>query len=79
MPTLHVRNVPDVLYEALRKRAEEQGTSIGAEAIAALQRAMRTDLAGVREVLADYEPRRPTARRGTPPAAELVREDRDRR
>jgi len=79
MPTLHVRNVPEALYEALRQRAEAQGTSIGAEAIAALERAMRIDLAGVREMLADYEPRRPTARRGTPAAAELVREDRDKR
>lgn len=79
MPTLHVRNVPEALYEALRRRADEQGTSIGAEAIAALQRAMRTDLVGVREVLADYHPHRPVAKPGTPSAADLVREDRDRR
>ncbi len=79
MPTLHVRNVPEALYEALRRRAEEQGTSIGAEAIAALQRAMRTDLVGVREVLAEYHPHRPTAKPGTPSAADLVREDRDKR
>jgi plasmid stability protein len=32
--TLHVRNFPDQLYEALRARAERQGRSIGAEAIA---------------------------------------------
>ncbi len=79
MPTLHVRNVPEPLYEALRRRAEEMGTSIGAEAIAALERAMRSDLLGVREVLAEYHTHRPTARRGTPSAADLVREDRDRR
>ncbi len=78
MPTLHVRNVPEALYEALRHRAEAQGTSIGAEAIAALQRAMRTDLVGVREVLAEYYPHRPIAKPGTPSAADLVREDRDR-
>src|SRR6266436_4978478 len=37
MATLHVRNVPDELYEELRKRAERDGRSIGAEAIALLR------------------------------------------
>jgi ATP-dependent Clp protease ATP-binding subunit ClpC len=32
--TLHVRNVPDDVYEALRVRAEREGRSIGAQAIA---------------------------------------------
>ncbi len=36
MATLHARNVSDHLYEALRLRAEENGRSIGAEAIAIL-------------------------------------------
>lgn len=52
MPTLHVRNVPEALYDALRQRAEALGTTLSAEAIAALERAMRTDLVGVRELLA---------------------------
>jgi plasmid stability protein len=34
--TLHVRNVPDRLYERLRRRAEANGRSIGAEAVALL-------------------------------------------
>jgi ATP-dependent Clp protease ATP-binding subunit ClpA/plasmid stability protein len=34
--TLHVRNVPDALYEALRARAQTRGRSIGNEAIAIL-------------------------------------------
>jgi plasmid stability protein len=33
MATLHVRNVPDGLYEALRDRAAVNGRSIGAEAV----------------------------------------------
>lgn len=33
MATLHVRNVPEPLYEALRRAAEENGRSIGSEAI----------------------------------------------
>jgi plasmid stability protein len=40
MATLHVRDVPDELYEELRKRAERDGRSIGAEAIALLRFAM---------------------------------------
>ena len=36
MATLHVRNVPDALYEALRSRARVRGRSIGNEAIAIL-------------------------------------------
>jgi hypothetical protein len=33
MATLHVRNVPDDLYERLRRQAEGNGRSIGAEAV----------------------------------------------
>jgi Clp amino terminal domain, pathogenicity island component len=33
MATLHVRNVPDELYERLRAQAESDGRSIGAEAV----------------------------------------------
>ena len=33
MATLHVRNVPDELYERLRLQAEAEGRSIGAEAV----------------------------------------------
>ena len=40
MATLHVRNVPDELYEELRTVAERDGRSIGAEAITLLRSAM---------------------------------------
>ena len=40
MATLHVRNVPDELYEELRVSAESDGRSIGAEAISLLRRAL---------------------------------------
>jgi plasmid stability protein len=36
MATLHVRNVPDRLYERLRRSAERNGRSIGAETVALL-------------------------------------------
>ena len=37
MATLHVRNVPDDLYERLRVQAEAEGRSIGAEAVQLLE------------------------------------------
>jgi hypothetical protein len=37
MATLHVRNVPDPLYERLREHAEANGRSIGAEAVQLLE------------------------------------------
>ena len=48
MATLHVRNVPDELYEELRASAERDGRSIGAEAITLLRFALseRTGIFG---------------------------------
>jgi plasmid stability protein len=40
MATLHVRNVPDELYEELRTAAARDGRSIGAEAIKLLRAAL---------------------------------------
>ncbi|HEY6962749.1 MAG TPA: Clp protease N-terminal domain-containing protein [Gaiellaceae bacterium] len=40
MATLHVRNVPDELYEELRAAAERDGRSIGAESVILLRRAL---------------------------------------
>src|SRR3954466_8180112 len=40
MATLHVRNVPDDLYEQLRAAAGQDGRSIGAEAVALLRGAL---------------------------------------
>ena len=40
MATLHVRGVPDDLYEALRTRAERNGRSIAAEALSILEPAL---------------------------------------
>ena len=79
MSTLHVRNVPDGLYDALRKRAEDRGSSLSAETIRLLGRALEADRPEVRELLEAIEKTRPTGRRGAPAAAELVREDRKRR
>lgn len=79
MAILHVRNVPEDTYEALRKLATERKTSIASEVIRLLRRALRTDAAGIRALLDDIERQRPVARRGAPSAARLIRRDRDGR
>lgn len=37
MATLHIRNVPQAVYEALRSRAERSGRSLNAEVIETLE------------------------------------------
>ena len=78
MATLHVRQVPDELYEALQRQAQERRSSIAKEAIRLLSRALRTERAGVQQLIDEIEAHRPVARRGTPAAAALIRQDRDR-
>src|SRR3954454_19296777 len=46
MATLHVRNFPDPLYEALRRAAEENGRSIAAMSIALLNESLSTGRRG---------------------------------
>lgn len=79
MATLHVRNVPDETYEALRGRASERRTSISAEAIRLIERGLRTDRLGVETILHRVEGTRVRARPGAPSAADLIRQDRDER
>ena len=79
MSTLHVRNVPPEIYASLRRRARERKSSISVETIRLLARALRVDRPGVRELLEEIESDRPVARRRTPSAAALIREDRTRR
>jgi len=79
MATLHVRNVAESTYEALRERATGRRTSISAEAIRLIERGLRTDRLGVEQVLSRIEATRPKARPGAPSPAELIRRDRDAR
>ena len=79
MATLHVRQVPEETYEALRRLAAERKSSINAEAVRLLGRAVRTDTAAVRAFLDRIEIRRPVVRRRAPTAAALIRRDRDAR
>lgn len=82
MPTLHVRNVPEGVYEALRARAAAHGRSINAETIALLEPA----LTGSGPKLSTIEALRLMAalrirqqpQPDAPGVVELIRADRDR-
>lgn len=83
MPVLYVENVPDDLYQALRKRARENRKSIAAEVISLLERNIPTakELQGRREFykrMAELRARLPESSGSFPTAEEMIREDRDR-
>lgn len=80
MPVLHVRNVPEPLYEKIRERAQEQNRSISAEVILLLDFAMRATVDGQAEVLDNIRRRRSfePAAVGAPNSLSLLREDRER-
>jgi plasmid stability protein len=79
MSTLHVRNIPGDVYDALRERAEANNSSISSETIRLLKRALRTDKIGLRELFDNIEGDRPVAKTRTRDIAELIREDRNTR
>src|SRR5215475_10664510 len=73
MATLHVRNVPDDLYEELRAAAEADQRSIGAETISLLRGALTQRnawYAGLRRAVA--VPRSPFLQRFAESAKDLV-------
>jgi plasmid stability protein len=81
MATLHVRNVPEDLYERLRRRAQEEGRSINAETIELLRPALaERDRVSIEELLAQAERFRATQTPDpdAPTAVEMIREDRER-
>ena len=60
LATLHVRNVPDDAYEALRLRAERNGRSIAGETVAVLEGALavkEAERSRVRDLIARRRPR----------------------
>jgi len=83
MPTLYVENVPEDIYQALRKQARKSGTSIAVEVIALLKQFVPTAAELKRRQKAFEELRK---LRGQPPlgpapfpsAEEMIREERDR-
>lgn len=58
MATLHIRNVPDELYEQLRKRAEAQHRSLSAELITWLENVLNHPQRTPVEILASIRHRR---------------------
>lgn len=80
MATLHVRNVPDSLYERLRIQAESQNRSLSAEVIIILDRALAEIDSKQADILARIRRRRSfsPAAVGAPDSTTLLREDRDR-
>ena len=79
MATLHVRGVPDDLYKTLERRARERDSSITAETIRLLRRALAFERPGQARLIEAIRSSREPVRRGSPSAAELIRADRDRR
>jgi plasmid stability protein len=87
MATLHVRDVPDDLYEQIKLSAMEGDRSISARVIDLLQLAIRQEAAAnkQRTILGNIVRRRKkvaaaarAARHDYPDVVELIREDRDR-
>lgn len=80
MPILHVRNVPEPLYERIRACAESEKRSISAEVIDLLERALEELARPQSEILAGLRRRRSfrPADVGAPDSTSLLREDRGR-
>lgn len=80
MPTLHVRNVPETLYDRLRQRAQERNRSISAEVVMLLDFALEESDDTQTEILDNIRRRRffNPATAGAPDSTTLLREDRER-
>ena len=78
MATLHARGVPEDLYAELAESARERGTSITAETIRLLRRALAIERRGQARLVEQIRAAREPVRRGAPTAAELIRADRER-
>lgn len=79
MPTLHVRNVPEDVYEGLRARAHERGNSMNAETIEILRDALRWRARSWDELMADLDAFAKEIDFGPdwPAPEDLIRADRD--
>lgn len=79
MPTLHIRNVPKDVYEALRERARERGTSMNTEVIEILDEAFRYKRRSFEEVMASLDKLSKEINFGPdwPAPEDVIRADRD--
>lgn len=78
VPTLHLRNVPSKVYEALRARAAGSGRSLNAEVVAILREEVDRRQ-NQEDLLAELERLSVVLPEGAPTPEQLVREDRDAR
>jgi antitoxin FitA len=80
MPILHVRNVPEELYERIQLRAQSQHRSISAEVLSLLRVALEASERPQGRILAEIRRRRfyRSADAGAPESVKLLREDRER-
>ena len=80
MPTLHVRNVPETLYDRLRHRAQERNRSISAEVVLLLDYALEETAVSQADILDRIRRRRffDPAQADAPDSTTLLREDRQR-
>lgn len=80
MNTLHVRNVPDDIYQRIRLMASIKNRSLSAQVITLLVQALEAEERRVEQakVLNSIQRRRFRAPRNAPTSLELLREDRGR-
>jgi hypothetical protein len=83
MRTLYVENVPEELYEAIRKRAKENRTSLAREVLTALAQHFPTaeELKRRRrffDAMTKLRAQKPLSAGPFPSVEEMIREDRER-
>ena len=78
MAVLHVRGVPDDLYKMLQRRARERNSSITAEAIRLLRRALAIERPGQARLIEAIRAEREPIKAGGPSPVDLIRADRER-
>lgn len=80
MPTLHVRNVPEELYDGLKSVAASKNISIGAEVVSMIERALdlETQNAKRKALVQRIVRRRVRLPKGAPSPEAILRRDRDR-
>ena len=81
VPTLYIRNVPEEVYEGLRERAKERGSSMNSEVIEILDDALRWKRRPWDEVMASLEANAQEIGFGPdwPAPEDVIREGRDSR
>jgi len=77
MPTITLKNIPENLYERIKKRAKEHRRSINSEVIVNLERGFLKRVRTPEEILADVDGLREKTRDMLPLTDEEIRQARD--